>query len=62
MLAYRSFMTPQELLRRLVHRYMGKSVSYNPSLTEEENEQLILLIRIKCLSLLFPSREELSVS
>jgi hypothetical protein len=53
MLTYRSFMTPQELLRKLLHRYMGKFTPTDPYLSEEELEQQLHLIRIKYVPNLF---------
>ena len=47
MLTYRSFMTPQELLRKLLHRYIGKFTSIDPYLNDEEREQQLHLVRIK---------------
>jgi hypothetical protein len=47
MLTYRSFMTPQELLRKLLHRYIGKFTSPDAYLSDEEREQQLHLVRIK---------------
>lgn len=52
MLTYRSFMTPQELLRKLLHRYIGKFTPLDPYLNDEEREQQLHLVRIKVVMVL----------
>ncbi|ELR21886.1 RasGEF domain containing protein [Acanthamoeba castellanii str. Neff] len=48
----KSFMTPQELLRKLLHRYIGKFTPLDPYLNDEEREQQLHLVRIKVVMVL----------